>query len=164
MLHPPPSHHLLHAVVAAHRGGRVCSAERLQRTVYLLQLRGLPTGYVFRSRRPAPESHDLTADLRLLERWRMVTREEEALRSAATVTTQHSALAAIPSIEVVTVVVLTAAAALVALSRRTPEPPAPTLAKPRRDGEVWTTALGLMQALGFAVSPVEEPRRYSASA
>jgi uncharacterized protein YwgA len=70
----------LAGVIAAHSNRQVVGRTRLQKTIKLLQRKGLPTDYLYTIFFYGPYSEDVHADVRLLETMGLVREEERQNR------------------------------------------------------------------------------------
>jgi uncharacterized protein YwgA len=68
----------LAGVIAAHPDGKIVSRTRLQKTIYLLQRKGLPTGFSYSLHFYGPYSDGLNTGLKLVRQLELV---EEELKS-----------------------------------------------------------------------------------
>ncbi|MCQ3951089.1 MAG: hypothetical protein DPW14_14880 [Planctomycetes bacterium] len=73
----------LAAVIVAHPEKKIVGRTRLQKTIWLLQRLGLPTGYSYKTYFYGPYSEDLHAELGLLQRFEIVTEDPKEARDGS---------------------------------------------------------------------------------
>jgi uncharacterized protein YwgA len=65
----------LAGVIAAHPERKVVGRTRIQKTIYLLQQKGLPTGFNYTMHHYGPYSTDLSVDIQMLEDYSLIHEE-----------------------------------------------------------------------------------------
>lgn len=74
----------LAAIIAAHQGHRLTGRTRLQKTTYLLQRLGLPTGYPFHLYYYGPYSEAIQTDIRRLEQFDLLDEHPQVSKDGST--------------------------------------------------------------------------------